>query len=437
LSNPAEKAAAALRVIPRSEHNISRANISKAAVKVLYRLKDGGFQAYLVGGSVRDLLLDRHPKDFDVATDATPEQVAELFNNARLIGRRFRIAHVRFGREIIEVATLRAGANSDEDDHSVAEGSGRVLRDNVWGTIEDDVWRRDLTANALYYDISDFSIRDYVGGVEDIRAGRLRLLGDPEQRYREDPVRMLRTARFAAKLGFAVDPASAEPISRLAGLLDNIPPARLFDEFGKLFQSGHAAASWQQLQQFDLVRHLFPATAHWLANDADGRRARFITTALEQTDARIAVDKPVTPMFLLAVLLWGPVRETASRLIEHEDMSEVQALVVAGAEVVGQQCSRVAFPKRFTLPAREIMQMQPRFLKRQGKRAHALLGHRRFRAAYDLLLLRATLGEVEPELVDAWTKMQEDGGAADVQERAPKARSGQRRRRRRKSKNSD
>lgn len=434
MSNPAKQAAAALQVIPRSEHNISRANISRAAVKVLYRLKDGGFQAYLVGGSVRDLLLDRHPKDFDVATDATPEQVAELFNNARLIGRRFRIAHVRFGREIIEVATLRAAANSKADDHSVAEGSGRVLRDNVWGTIDDDVWRRDFTANALYYDIRDFSIRDYVGGVADVRAGKLRVLGDAEQRYREDPVRMLRAARFAAKLDFTIDPDSAEPISRLAGLLDNIPPARLFDEFGKLFQSGHAVASWDRLQEFDLVRHLFPATARWLAEDADGQRAGFVATALSQTDARIAADKPVTPMFLLAVLLWGPVRATAARLMEHDDMSEVQALVVAGAELAAQQCARVAFPKRFTLPAREIMQMQPRFHKLKGKRARGLLEHRRFRAAYDLLELRVALGEIEPDLVAAWSRMQDEHGVPD---HAPaKTRSGPRRRRRKRRKSS-
>ena len=212
MTNPSELNDPAPGVIPRSDHNISRANISSAALKVLYRLKDSGFQAYLVGGSVRDLLLGGHPKDFDVATDATPEQIQNLFSNSRLIGRRFRLAHVRYGREIIEVATFRAPANDVDDDHEVAEGSGRVLRDNVWGTFEDDVWRRDFTANALYYDIRDFSVRDLVGGVADIRARRLRLLGDPVQRYREDPVRMLRAARFAAKLGFELDAGTAAPI---------------------------------------------------------------------------------------------------------------------------------------------------------------------------------------------------------------------------------
>ena len=261
MESPSETADDRNQVIPRDEHNISRANISKSALKVLFRLKDGGYQAYLVGGSVRDLLLDGHPKDFDIATDATPEQVRALFNNSRMIGRRFRLVHVRFGREIIEVATFRAPANHDNDDHEIAEGSGRVLRDNVWGTFEDDVWRRDFTCNALYYDIRDYSVRDHVGGVEDIRNRQLRLIGDPEQRYREDPVRMLRAVRFAAKLRFEVEPGTAEPIGRLAELLDNIPAARLFDEFGKLFQAGHALNTWRAQRYFGLLPHLLPFTA--------------------------------------------------------------------------------------------------------------------------------------------------------------------------------
>jgi poly(A) polymerase len=405
--NKTKKQQAGSQVIPRPEHNISRANISKAALKVLYRLKDGGYQAYLVGGSVRDLLLDGRPKDFDIATDATPEEVRALFNNSRLIGRRFRLAHVRFGREIIEVATFRAPASDLNDDHSVAEGSGRVLRDNVWGTFEDDVWRRDFTANALYYDIRDFSIRDYVGGVADIRNRQLRLLGDPEQRYREDPVRMLRAARFAAKLDFTIEKATAAPIPELAGLLDNIPPARLFDEFGKLFQTGEALKSWQQLKELRLLEHLFPWTMEWLADDPEGLRARFIEAALSNTDERVRADKSVTPMFLFAVLLWGPVRTGADMLIEREQMTEVQALVAAAAEMSAVQNARISVPKRFSLPMREIMQMQPRFEKRQGKRALSLLDHRRFRAAYDLLLLRQELGEVDAELVRYWTEVQE------------------------------
>jgi poly(A) polymerase len=407
LTNNTNNNDASRQVIPRPEHNISRANISSAAVKVLYRLKDGGFQAYLVGGSVRDLLVDAHPKDFDISTDATPEEVRGLFNNCRLIGRRFRLAHVRFGREIIEVATFRAPASDVDDDHSVAEGSGRVLRDNVWGTFEDDVFRRDFTCNALYYDIRDFSIRDYVGGVQDIKERKLRIMGEPEQRYREDPVRMLRAARFAAKLNFDIEPKTAAPIPELASLLDNIPSARLFDEFGKMFQAGAALATWQQLQTLSLLEHLFPLTAEWLAAAPDERRAGFIETALRNTDERIKQEKPVTPMFLFAVLLWGPVRERADYYMQNEQMSDAQALVIASDELAVMQNSRIAVPKRFSYPMREIMRMQPRFEKRRGKRAESLLQHRRFRAAYDLLLLRVVLGEVDPELAKWWTDIQE------------------------------
>ena len=408
MTNPTELNNPAPGVIPRSDHNISRANISSAALKVLYRLKDSGFQAYLVGGSVRDLLLGGHPKDFDVATDATPEQVQDLFSNSRLIGRRFRLAHVRYGREIIEVATFRAPANGEDDDHVVAEGSGRVLRDNVWGTFEDDVWRRDFTANALYYDIRDFSVRDLVGGVADIRARRLRLLGDPVQRYREDPVRMLRAARFAAKLNFELDPGTSAPIPQLAGLLENIPPARLFDEFGKMFQAGYALATWRQLQRFGLLPQLFPWTARWLAAAPDARRAEFIEAALANTDKRVMQDMPVTPMFMFAVLLWGPVRERADELMANEKMSEPQALIAAANDIAIAQNGRIAVPKRFSFPMREIMQLQPRFGRRQPKRTQSLLEHRRFRAAYDLLLLRVILGEVDQETADFWTAIQKD-----------------------------
>jgi poly(A) polymerase len=410
-------------VIPRPEHNISRANISRAALKVLYRLKEGGFQAYLVGGSVRDLLLSGAPKDFDVATDATPEEVAGLFNNSRLIGRRFRLAHVRFGREIIEVATFRAPANQDSDDHEVAESSGRVLRDNVWGTFEDDVVRRDFTANALYYDIRDFSIRDLVGGVEDIRNRRLRLLGDPEQRYREDPVRMLRATRFAAKLDFEIEEQTAAPISELAPLLENIPPARLFDEFGKMFQAGHASATWQQLSRYGLIAHLFPATARWLAVDPDGRRAAFIEAALQNTDKRVAQDKPITPMFMFAVLLWGPVCDRARQLLNRDKSCTVmQAMINAAAEITVQQNQRIAVPKRFTIPMREVIQMQLRFEKRQNKRAAVMIANRRFRAAYDLFLLRVILGEATQEAADWWTEIQLEIAPPEFESERPRTR---------------
>jgi len=438
LTKSTDKSSDQKRVIARPDHNISRANISSAALKVLYRLKDGGYQSYLVGGSVRDLLLDRHPKDFDVATDATPEQIKALFSNSRIIGRRFRLVHVRYGREVIEVATFRAPANDDADDHQIAEGSGRVLRDNVWGSFEDDVWRRDFTTNALYYDIRDFSVRDYVGGVDDIRAKQLRMMGDPEQRYREDPVRMLRAVRFAAKLGFEIEPNTAAPISELAPLLDNIPAARLYDEFGKMFQAGYALETWLKLKHFGLLHYLLPTTATWLEQSDDERRALFIESALANTDKRIANEQPVTPMFMFAVLLWGPVHARAQTLMDQEKMSEVQALVAAGAELSAAQNVRLAVPKRFTYPMREIIQMQPRFQRRRGKRAESLLEHRRFRAAYDLMLLRTHLGEVDPDVAQWWTDVQELPENKQklrfvAEEGAAKGRGKPRRRRRRKN----
>src|SRR5688500_17723587 len=257
------------RIVPREAHCISRRDISPNALRVLYKLREGGFDAFLVGGAVRDLLIGGHPKDFDVATSATPEQVKSLFRNCRLIGRRFRLAHVIFGREIIEVATFRANVHDGSGDRETQE-EGRLLRDNVYGTVEDDAIRRDFTANALYYAIEDFSVRDYVGGYEDVQARVLRLIGDPEARYREDPVRMLRAVRLAAKLDFSIDPASAEPIPRLATLLSGAAPARLFDECLKMFLSGHAEKSFLGLERNGLLPALFPETAKALATNSSG-----------------------------------------------------------------------------------------------------------------------------------------------------------------------
>jgi len=398
-------------VISRSEHTVTRDNISDAALKVLYRLKKGGYQAYLVGGSVRDLLLKKNPKDFDVATDATPEQVHGLFRNSRVIGRRFRLVHVRFGREIIEVATFRSAADpaNDAHDHEVSEGTGRVLRDNVYGTLEDDVWRRDFTANALYYNIADFSIRDCVGGVADIRDRTLRMIGDPEQRFREDPVRMLRAARFAAKLEFDIHPDTAAPLPELANLLHDVPPARLFDEFCKIFQSGHALEGFRYLRQYRLFRHLYPATAQWLdEGESEGlpERLEFVEQALKNTDERVAEGRPVTPMFLVGVFMWGPVLKDAGMYQEKRGYTELQAVMAAADDLVQRQNQRVFMPKRFSYPMREMLQLQPKFRKTRGKRAKSLLGHPRFRAAYDLMLLRQTLGEVDAEQAQWWTDVQ-------------------------------
>lgn len=400
------------RVYARDEHPISRANISPNALKVLYRLKEAGYQAFLVGGAVRDLLLGLQPKDFDVATNAHPDQVKQLFRNCRLIGRRFHLAHVRFGYEIVEVATFRAAHTPMDEDNSVDEGGhrvldsrGRILRDNLYGTIEEDVWRRDFTANALYYNINDFSIWDYVGGVEDARARVLRLIGDPETRYREDPVRMLRAIRFAAKLGFTMHPDTVAPISKLAWMLDAVPPARLFDEVNKMFLAGAAAAAFELSRQHRVLEHLFPDLATAYEEAPDSAAAKLLRLGLQGTDARVHEGKPVTPTFLFAVLLWPAIQRTLARAAQPEGPT-IQQLLAACEQVISRQQSRVAIPRRFTLPLREIIALQPRFERREGRRALRLLDHPRFRAAYDFLLLRVASGEADPVLGEWWTEIQ-------------------------------
>jgi len=399
-------------IIPRPEHTISRAGISPNAVKVLYRLHNAGYQAYLVGGGVRDLLLGREPKDFDVGTDAHPEQVQQLFRNCRLIGRRFRLAHVVFGREVIEVATFRALYEHDEDDaEDDDEGqarrveNGRILRDNVYGTLEEDAWRRDFTVNALYYNIADFSVVDYVGGMADLKEGVLRVIGDAERRYREDPVRMLRAVRFAAKLGFRIHADSERSLWDLGHLLREMPPARLYEEILKLFMSGAALPSYELLRHYDLFDHLFPFTEEALAQEPQGFPQTLLTKALANTDARVNADKPVTPAFLFAALLWAPMSRWLTRFRE-QGMTEAQAIQSAGRQIVSDQCRHVSLPKRFSLPMREIWALQPRFEQRTGKRPQRLLANPRFRAAYDFLLLRGESGEVPEELCQWWTEFQ-------------------------------
>jgi poly(A) polymerase len=398
-------------------------------LKVLYRLKDAGYQGFLVGGAVRDLLLGLTPKDFDVATNALPEEVRRLFRNCRLIGRRFRLAHVHFGHEIIEVATFRAtaaperedaedldpdadneGAPSDytardDSEHRAFDQTGRILRDNIYGTIEEDVWRRDFAANGLYYNIDDFSIWDFVDGVSDVRARRLKLIGDPETRYREDPVRMLRAVRFAAKLNFSIEPHTEAPIGKLAYLLDGVPPARLFDECLKLFLSGFGAKSYRLLKQYRLFEHLFPLSAAAFALPPYAYAQEMLERGLVNTDERIAADKPVTPTFLFAVLLWGAVlRELNERLAGPAP--DLAQLMQACDTVLRAQQSRVAIPRRFAMPMRELLMLQPRFNRRSGVKSLSLLQHPRFRAAYDFLLLRAQVGVADPELAKWWTDIQ-------------------------------
>ena len=370
---------------------------------MLYRLHKAGYQAFLVGGGVRDALLGLHPKDFDIATDATPDEVRALFSNCRLIGRRFRLAHVRYGREIIEVATFRAAANDDDQDVA-HDDEGRILRDNVYGTIDEDVWRRDFTCNALYYNIADFSIWDYAGGVEDVERRRLVLIGDPDQRLREDPVRMLRAVRFAAKLDFTIDDSVVGAMQDNVGLLTNVPAARLFDEFLKLFQAGHAVRTFELLWEHGLFDELFPATAEELEKDQG--YGQFVHAALENTDRRVREGKSVTPMFLLGVFLWAPTVRIAEQRRAEEKMSESQALNVAAYDVAAAQQRRISIPRRFTVPMREMLSLQPRFRTMSGKRAMNLLEHRRFRAAYDFMVLMAEVGLVDPSLAEFWSEVQ-------------------------------
>jgi poly(A) polymerase len=422
------------RIIPRSEHCISRENISPNAVKVLYRLKNAGYQAFLVGGGVRDLLLGREPKDFDVVTNARPEQVRELFRNCHLIGRRFRLAHVRFGREIIEVSTFRAAPDTTlENEPELSTDAARILRDNVYGDVDEDVWRRDFTVNALLYSIEDFSIVDYVGGMADIDAGCLRLIGEPERRYREDPVRMLRAVRFAVKLGFNMHPDTEKPIPELAHLLSDIPPARLFEEFLKLFLSGYAVQGFERLRHYGLFGYLFPQTEACLAELEGGAPHVFVVRALENTDQRIDDDKPVTPGFLIASLLWDAVRSQTEAYIA-EGVPEHEARQMASDDVVSKQVASLAMPRRFTLMAKDIWSLQPRLQKqafREGKRALRLLGHPRFRAAYDFMVLRAQAGEPVKDVVDWWTELQAEHPVAETDRKEQGGDAGGRPRRRR------
>ena len=392
-------------VIRRPQHTLSRSNISGNALKVLYRLKSCGHQAFLVGGGVRDLLLGLRPKDFDVATDAHPEQVRKLFRNCRLIGRRFRLAHVRFGREVIEVVTFRSSQSGAADDREHAD-SGRILRDNVYGTIDEDIWRRDFTVNALYYNIANFSILDYTSGMEDIASRTMRLIGDPVARYREDPVRMLRAARLSAKLNFKIATRTAGPISELAELLRDVPAARLYDETLKLFHAGHSASSFKRLREYGLFEYLFPHTDRTLQAGDGGVALKFIETGLNNTDRRVKERKPVTPMFLYAVLLWFPIREIAERVRREDGGNEIEAFLDACDEVLGEQQEHTAFPRRFSAPMKEMLLMQRRFHNRRGARASRLLQHRQFRAAYDFLVLRAECGDADPELARWWTEIQ-------------------------------
>lgn len=394
-------------IIARNQHHVSKTDISPNALSVLNRLIGAGFQAYLVGGSVRDLLLRKAPKDFDVATNATPNQIKNLFRNARIIGRRFKLAHILYHREIIEVATFRGHDAVDASQQT--NDRGMLIRDNAYGTLEEDAWRRDFTINSLYYNLTDGSIVDFTGGVRDVELRTIRMIGDPTTRYQEDPVRMLRAIRFSAKLHFELAPETAAPIQELGVLLTHISGSRLFDEMTKLYQCGEAESVQRLLMKYGLFHHLFPQTAA-LLNGSHPVNALLII-ALESTDTRVRDTKPVTPAFLYAIILWFPLMVRKTQL-KAEGMDPLPALEKAMSQVISEQNKLVTIPKRFTQVMREIWIMQYRFPKRSGHRPYALLEHPRFRAAYDFLALRALAGDESMELAQWWTTFQDADATA-------------------------
>jgi len=428
---PAAAKKSRLQKIPLAQHGLDRARVLPCALKVTDTLQQSGFAAFIVGGAVRDLLLGRTPKDFDVATNATPEQVKALFRRSRIIGRRFRLVHVMCGADTIEVSTFRSnGLVADDGDDRATDATGRIVRDNVFGSQEDDAERRDFTVNALYYDPTSQEIWDYRGGVADIGHKTLRMIGDAATRYREDPIRMLRAARFAAKLEFKIDEATRAPVAELADLLENVPPSRLFDEMLKLLLSGHALRGVHQLRAEGLHHGMLPLL-DTILEQPEGER--FISAALHNTDLRVQAGKPVSPAFLFATLLW------------HELQSDYKARVAAGEKpapalfeamdtVLDRQRERLAVPRRLDGTMKEIWSMQSRFEQRSGSRPYRLLPHPRFRAGYDFLLLRAQSGEVAQELAEWWTTFQDASEETRAAMLLPETQSTPKRRRRRSKK---
>ena len=410
------------RAIPKASHGIGREAISHGSRKVCEVLQERGFAAYVVGGAVRDLVLGLRPKDFDVATDAYPEDVHKIFRRSRLIGRRFKLVHVLFGEEIVEVSTFRARVASETDEH------GRVVRDNIYGTLEDDAIRRDFTINALYYDPANETILDYHNGMRDLQRKSVRIIGDARARFREDPIRMLRAVRFAAKAGFEIDERTRKPIRELAHLLENVPPSRVYEEMQKLLLSGHAATALERLRREGLHHGLLPLL-DVIFEQPMGER--FVQLALEETDNRMRAGKGVSPAFLFASLLWHEVL-AAWKKTQSEGLKPIPALFKAMDRVLDIQTDKLAIPRRFTAVMKEIWALQPRFEQRSGRRPFALLLHEKFRAGYDFLVLRCASGEAPSELSQWWERFQRAGEA----ERsgmllAPQPGEGKRRRRRR------
>ena len=392
------------RIYSQPEHGIHRDDLSESAITVCEGLQRAGYQAFVVGGAVRDLLLGRHPKDFDVATNATPEQVRGVFRRARIIGRRFRLVHVMFRDETVEVSTFRSSHSDPEADESNARADehGRLLRDNVFGNQEEDAIRRDFTMNALFYDPTKEEVLDYVNGVADIQKKRVVMIGDPEARYREDPVRMLRAARLAAKLEFTIDAGTEKPIAALAPLLDNVPTARLFDEMLKLLFSGHALAGLAKLRHLGLHLGLLPVLDRLFDNPVT---SPFVTLALQRTDQRISVDKGVSPAFLFAALFWYPMVSRWQQL-EAGGVRTLQAMHQAMDDVLDEQRKTLAIPRRLDPLIKELWLAQPRFLQRSKVKAHRNLSHPRFRASYDFYALRAEAGDADADIAQWWERFQ-------------------------------
>jgi poly(A) polymerase len=410
--------------VPRDKHGLAREAISPAAAKVCNVLREAGFASYVVGGAVRDLLLGIEPKDFDIATDARPEQIKPLFRRALIIGRRFRLVHVMLGPETVEVSTFRAADpdTAEKDEH------GRVLRDNVFGSQAEDARRRDFTVNALYYDPATEEVVDFHGGLADLKKRVMRVIGDPATRYREDPVRMLRAVRLGAKLGLTLDPATRAPIRELAPLMERVPPARLFDEMLKLLLSGHASACLRQLREVGLHEGLLPLLDVILEQPLG---ERFVTLALAQTDERVLTERPVSPAFLFAALLWHEVL-AAWKAREARGERSLPALESAMDEVLDTQCAKLAITRKLTATMREVWSMQPRFDLRSGQRPYRLIESARFRMAYDFLALRAASGEVPAELEAWWRAF--NAGDADTRKAMLLPETGTRKRRRRRRK---
>ena len=417
--------------IPFSEHGINERQICKKARTILQALTNAGYEAYLVGGAVRDLLLSKQPKDFDIATSAHPEQIKKVLPSTRIIGRRFRLAHVHFGRDFLEVATFRAP--HDASDKGQVSHDGRIIHDNVYGTVSEDAVRRDFTINALFYELSTGDVLDFVDGMGDIKRQQLRLIGDPDMRYREDPVRMLRAIRFMAKLDFSLEPETEAPIRGLSDLLSTIAPARLFDETLKLFHSGKAVITLDLLREYALFSRLFPLAEQSLEEDESGLFFNLVMAALTNTDKRIQAGKPVTPAFLFAVMLWHQTQKGAE-IYRELGNPDLQSVHMAASDVLGHQVKSTAVPRRFSNVTREIWTMQGRFKFKACRRALNFIDNKRFRAAYDFMCLRASSGEPFKEDCEWWTRFQELGSEDQLAmcntESSPKRnRSGRRRRR--------